>query len=330
METSNPLADTRVDRREKLLSICGGGFLGLYSALILEYLEALLIGPDDTEGKLHRVFQVVAGTSVGGILALGIAFRVPARELVKIIVETGTATFARPHRYKRIALLKGSLYSPQQIAERLEAVIAPRKYMNEVSVPVVIPALNLTSNKVELFKGGPGQEGAGLRVVDVAMATSAAPLYFPAAKIGGLLYADGGLVANAPDLIALHRANELRLRLDRLHLLSIGTTMTPSSFITDQEQNLGLLGWMKDDLRLLQHTMNGQMHLARLLARSALQYDNRYVCIDIEQADAEKKLLKLDSASDEAQALIRNLFQRTVNDTSLQLERFRRDWINVE
>lgn len=85
-----------------------------------------------------------------------------------------------------------------------------------------------------------------LLVSDVAMATSATPTYFPAHSIGAELYADGGLFANSPDLIALHEAEEfLRIPRERVSILSVGTTTTDFAMTADMNPNLGSFGWMR-------------------------------------------------------------------------------------
>ena len=74
---------------------------------------------------------------------------------------------------------------------------------------IVVPAVNVTRSLTKVFKTPHGAASRGdetVRAVDVAMATSAAPAYFPAVRIGDALYADGGMFAVAPDQVALHEA----------------------------------------------------------------------------------------------------------------------------
>jgi patatin-like phospholipase/acyl hydrolase len=83
--------------------------------------------------------------------------------------------------------------------------------MSDLVRPVVIPAVCLTKGGPKVFKTGHHPRFVldwRLPVSDVALATSAAPTYFPAHRIGDDLYADGGMFANSPDMIALHEAEQ--------------------------------------------------------------------------------------------------------------------------
>ena len=72
----------------RVLSLSGGGFLGLYTAVILERLEARAGVP------LARRFDLVAGTSVGAILAIALAFEVPMARMVRLFVDHGPGVFS--------------------------------------------------------------------------------------------------------------------------------------------------------------------------------------------------------------------------------------------
>src|SRR5687767_15146692 len=72
----------------RVLSLAGGGFLGLYTAVVLQELEAQAGEP------LARRFDLIAGTSVGGLLALALAYEVPMDRLVKLFYEHGTKIFS--------------------------------------------------------------------------------------------------------------------------------------------------------------------------------------------------------------------------------------------
>lgn len=316
------------DDRIKLLSLAGGGFLGLYTALVLEYLEEPL-KKRSSDARLCQVFKLVAGTSVGGLLALGIAFGLPASELVKVLQEVGRQTFKPRILPNLMGMLWGPIYKPDAIASAIADKIGAEKKLNQAKIPVVVPALNLTLNRLEVFRGIPGeQQGSDIRVIDVALATMAAPMYFPAHKIGELLYADGGLVANCPDLIALKFAHELGFRdTTRWHLMSIGTTLAPSSFSTDTHGALGLLGWLRHDLRLLRTAMQSQMLHVRDLALTGLGDKTAYVCIDAFQTSEQSEYLKIDSADPESMKTIQRLFEATLSDSSIGLEAVRLHWV---
>lgn len=80
------------DRLLRVLALAGGGFLGLYTALVLEALEARAGEP------LARRFDLLAGTSIGGLLALALAYEIPMARLVRLFIEEGPAVFSNRTR----------------------------------------------------------------------------------------------------------------------------------------------------------------------------------------------------------------------------------------
>ena len=72
----------------RILSLAGGGYLGLFTAVVLARLEARAGEP------LGRRFELIAGTSVGGILAIALAFEVPMKTLVDLFLKRGQDVFS--------------------------------------------------------------------------------------------------------------------------------------------------------------------------------------------------------------------------------------------
>ncbi|VTU41644.1 Patatin (plasmid) [Variovorax sp. RA8] len=115
---------------------------------------------------------------------------------------------------------------------------------------MAIPAVNVTQGRPQVFKTRHKAEWTRdwkYKVVDVALATAAAPTFFELAEVDGNLYADGGLFANAPDLIALHEAEHFfRVPLEAARLLSIGTTTKSYSLSFSAGRQFGIADWMED------------------------------------------------------------------------------------
>ena len=82
-----PLTPLATDRPLRVLSLAGGGFLGLYTAVVLEALEARAGEP------LARRFDLLAGTSIGGLLGLALAYEIPMARLVRLFTEHGRQCF---------------------------------------------------------------------------------------------------------------------------------------------------------------------------------------------------------------------------------------------
>ncbi|MCR5886036.1 patatin-like phospholipase family protein [Rhizobacter sp. J219] len=210
--TPSPPPARRPDKF-KVLSLAGGGFLGLYTACVLEALEARAGKP------LGRCFDLIAGTSVGGILALALAFEVPMSRLIRLFDEHGTATFSSrglpAGPMSRLIDLTRSVLGPKYSGEALRAVLAAElgdRTLAQALHPLVIPAVEVNRCCTKIFKTPHVPASAGdetLLAVDVAMATSAAPAYFPAQRIGERLARPtcaGSSAASWPGDVALHCA----------------------------------------------------------------------------------------------------------------------------
>jgi patatin-like phospholipase/acyl hydrolase len=148
---------------------------------------------------------------------------------------------------------------------------------------LLICSYNLTSNDLRLYRTShhPGVTGHDhLSAITVARATSAAPTYFKIAKVDDEAApheaVDGGIWANCPALAALGEAvGVLKTPLDRIEMLSVGTTGAPA-LVGAPWLFTGLLGWASRAPDLL---MNAQMqatldHITRLLGTRFLRVDD--------------------------------------------------------
>ncbi len=142
------------------------------------------------------------------------------------------------------------------------------------------------------------------------MATSAAPSYFPIAEIGDGLYADGGLYANSPDLLALHEAEHfLNAEPGQIRLLSVGTTTAKFSFAHGTGLRFGIWQWALGQ-RLVQAMLSSQQQVVDSMIRHRL--GNRYVRLDYQQSREQEQALSLDTANETAQRTIRAMADITI------------------
>ena len=311
--------------RFNILSLSGGGFLGLYTVSVLVKLEELYGAP------IAKSFDLIAGTSVGGIIALGLANEVPAKTIQTAFERDGTAIFsnrAAPTTFagSLLDILKSTLYpkySDKNLRSAIVDIVGDATKISDLKHPVIIPAVNLTKGLPQVFKTGHHPTfriDPGRKAVDVAMATSAAPIYFPLAEIDDELFADGGLYANSPDLLALHEAEHfLAQKADNIHLLSIGTTTSQFSFAHSQGRQLGIFGWFTDQ-RLVNVMIASQQHSVNYMMEHRLRH--RYLRLDALQSKEQERHLALDVATHDAQKTIRGLaastVQANINDSRLQ------------
>jgi patatin-like phospholipase/acyl hydrolase len=215
---------------KRILTIDGGGIRGTFPAAFLANLE------QDLDQPIGSYFDLISGTSTGGIIAIGLALGISAAEILQLYEDKGPAIFAqtrsglpgwlaRRFRFGRW-LFWGPKYSAEPLRDALIEVLGERR-IGEARTRLVIPAWHPQTQGVYIFKTA---HHPRLRTdykelaVDAAMATAAAPTYFTqhiTANDVGLV--DGGLWANNPTGIAVVEAiATLGWPADDLKVLSIG------------------------------------------------------------------------------------------------------------
>jgi uncharacterized protein len=299
----------------QILSLSGGGYLGLYTISILAEFERRIGRPIATS------FDLLAGTSIGGIIALALAAQTPAHDIKASFEEDGRTIFSsRSTPQTKVGELWDFLrsflsakYDNQSLRQTIARIVGENTLIGQLKHPVVIPAVNLTKGKPQVFKTDHHpdfQVDHSRRVVDVALATSAAPTYFPIATIGDELFVDGGLFANSPDLIALHEAEHFfGQKIDNLFMLSVGTTTSKFSFSQARGLNLGTLAWSR---RFAQVLLASQQLDVEYIVRHRL--GDRYLRVDAEQSREQERDLGLDIATSRAQTTVRGLASATVQE----------------
>ena len=299
----------------QVLSLSGGGYLGLYTITILDELERRIDRP------IASCFNLLAGTSVGGIIALGLALERPVNEIKSAFEEDGTEIFSdRPapngwlkEKFDFMRSFVFPKYHDIALRKTIEKVVGKDTKIGDLIHPVIVPAVNLTKGKPQIFKTAHHQDfklDHRLRIVDVALATSAAPTYFPLAEVGDELFADGGLFANSPDMLALHEAEHFfRVPTNQIHMLSVGTTTTQFSFSHTRGRRLGVMGWGH---QLAQTLLSSQQMDVNYIMEHTL--GNRYVRVDAVQSKEQERDLGLDVATDNAKKTIRGLAYGSVRE----------------
>lgn len=254
----------------RILSLSGGGYLGLYTAVVLAQIEQRLGEP------LGRRFDLIAGTSVGGLLAMALAFEVPMAAIVALFRHRGEEVFSS-RRLPSGAMTRlidltrsvmGPKYSGAVLREELHKHFGDRTLAQALHA-VVIPAVDVSRSVTKVFKTPHVSASRGdedFKVIDVTMATCAAPAYFPSVRIGGHLYADGGLFAVAPDQVAMHEAEHfMKIDPNQIRMVSIGTATAgyqPSEAVDAQA---GAVGWLTDGRLILTLISVQQQHVQAIM-----------------------------------------------------------------
>lgn len=298
----------------QILSLSGGGYLGLYTASVLAKLE------EQSGRRIVDMFDLLAGTSIGGIIALGLAAGTSAAEIRDAFLENGEAIFGkrRPERnfVKLMKLMKGMVspgYAAAPLKATIERVVGAETRMHHLRRPTIVSAVNLTKGGPKIFKTGHHPRLVldwRLKVVDVALATSAAPTYFPIHAIEDELFADGGMFANSPDLVAMHEVEHfLEVQRTDIKMLSVGTTSTTFAMSNRMKREMGIVDWVWDE-RLTSVIIGSQQAITDDMMKHRLR-DN-YVRIDRTQADHQRVELALDCASDVAKADLQAMASNSV------------------
>ncbi|QBK04498.1 patatin [Hylemonella gracilis] len=299
------------------LSLTGGGYRGLFTARSLQVIEEHVGVP------IGQRFDLTCGTSIGGIVALAVAFEVPMKQVVEVFEQYGAAIFP-PHDPPSTKVGKGwdlwqharkPRYSTAPLREAISKLLDKDATLNDAKHAVAIPAVNVTQGKPQVFKTRHKEEWARdwkFKAVDVALATAAAPTFFELAELGGNLYADGGLFANAPDLLALHEAEYFfNVPTDAVRILSIGTTTKSYSVSFASGRQFGIADWMEDQ-RLFSVTISAQQQFVDQLIQHKLQ--DRYFRLDHEPSQEQTKDLGLDVATEAARMTLKALADKATTD----------------
>lgn len=243
----------------RILSIDGGGAKGIISATFMKlFVQQWGINPDE----IWKYFDVITGTSIGGIQALGYAFGQSPTQLQNFFIDNAkwifststTVPSSRPSILSKINTIVGGPLSnptfyPSDVAgigtmqlKSLVTSVLGTQTLQDAKTNVIITSFEKNDNNPDFaqFTNTPiyfsnssivpvltGQNNLG---VDVAMATSAAPLYFPAYSIGTNSYIDGGTVQNNPSSFALAVAQALKPTANRFCILSVGAGLGEIGF----------------------------------------------------------------------------------------------------
>lgn len=186
----------------KILSIDGGGIKGLYSSTILEHLEKKY------KCSISDHFDMLCGTSTGGLIALALSLKIPAEDISLLYMKKGRIIFKKDVFIGIKQLIYKGKYSNKNLKESLTDIFG-NKTISESNNLLCIPAYNYTDGNTCVFKFDHSEGGLtrdnNIKYTDIALATSAAPTYFPIIEIEefGKQYIDGGLWANNPSLVGL-------------------------------------------------------------------------------------------------------------------------------
>ncbi|MGU7778671.1 CBASS cGAMP-activated phospholipase [Burkholderia sp. PU8-34] len=299
----------------RILALDGGGIKGAFTASVLATLEK------EIGESVGQHFDLIAGTSTGGILAIGLGMGLSPFEMLEFYRKRGSVIFPVTRLLGRLRRDIQHFFRPKHTQEILLKELTTAyfregkpKTLGESACRLVIPAYDAISGVCHTFRT-PHHEflkfDAEMSAAEVALATAAAPTYFSAAKVKNIIanpsFFDGGVWANCPVMAGIvEAACYLKVPLDRIDILSIGTTDEP--FTVKTLTNSGIIAWNKTLIDLL---MNAQVDSAIRHAQE-LVGEPRFLRIN---TMTPKGLYKLDNAK-EVDSLI-SLGNRTAVDPAI-------------
>ncbi len=211
----------------RILAIDGGGVKGIFPAAFLAALE------EATGRPVAEHFDLIAGTSTGGIVALALGLGLSAREIVEFYRRHGPEIFRGHRLLRRLRQIAIAKYAHEPLKSVLTDSFGGR-LLGDSRTRLLIPSLNLTTGRVHVFKTAHHPSLVRdwrMRAVDVALATVSAPTYFPIFySAEGDAMVDGSLFARNPaGMAAVEAIGLLDWPRQDLRLLSIGCTAQPMS-----------------------------------------------------------------------------------------------------
>jgi uncharacterized protein len=295
----NEVAPTRF----QILALSGGGFRGLYTAKLLADFE------EEIQAPLATRFDLIAGTSSGAILALALALEVPASRMVALLTEYGEEIFKR--RWSLAGIWRAP-FSSRGLADLLSSSeMFGDRLLGACSHRVIIPAINYSTGRPQIFKTPHHvhcKRDHTFRIVDIAMASSAAPAYFSRYTFNHSQFVDGGLYANAPGLLAVDEAQySLHRSVSEIHVVAVGTMSSKFTVNPRRNREGGTYDWgginpSNMPKRLFGLSISVQEALSDFMLTHLLP--ERYVLVDDDLTDQRARAVDLDKADRAAREVL--------------------------
>ncbi len=240
----------------RVLSIDGGGIRGIIPALILAEIEK------KTSKPISQLFDLIAGTSTGGILALGLTKpgsedgkpAYSAAQMIDLYDKEGGKIFSSSVFHKLNSL--GNVRDEKYPSSGIEGVLD--QYFGQSRLKDTLTDVLITSYEIErriawFFKSSKAKLDPenDFLIKDVARSTSAAPTYFEANRIDvsteAQYYAliDGGVYANNPAMCAYVEAKNKFKDADEVMVVSLGTGARTQRIPYDKAKDWGLVQWVQ-------------------------------------------------------------------------------------
>ena len=254
----------------RILSIDGGGIRGMIPAMFVAEIEKRLrIATGKADSYISDYFDMIAGTSTGGILACFYLYnhngiRFDAVKAIDLYEKYGATVF--PKRFFRFFIrLFDSLYPDKGIDSVLMRTFGESK-LSEAPCNSAIMAYDISARKAVIFTAEAARKDKNRDYLlrDIARATSAAPTYFRVAKATSIddvpsYLIDGGIYANDPTICAMIEARKTLFRypntfprIKNMYIVSLATGQTAKPYRYEQAKRWGVINWAIPVIDMLQ------------------------------------------------------------------------------
>ncbi len=323
------------DQTVQVLALDGGGLKGLFTAAVIEALE------EQHGDSLSRHFDIITGTSTGGLIALGMGIGKSGSDMVLFYKKYGPRIFPNQSGFQRVIRYWRSWvwtkYSNRPFEETLKTLLVldgsdEAPLLGDSRKRLVIPTLNAATSQPRLLKTPHDRRYRldwKMPMWSVAMATAAAPTYLPSFEYNSQTYLDGGLWANNPSLVGVVEALQLGASLANIRVLNISTTSSSSDCLvfkipftrtTRPFATLGKLPWAS---RILSVVMGANSHCtSHMYLRQMLDPGNLAVIdeqmnaghAELDDINYEEFYSRGRSAGEQAKGQVQDFFEHVAPD----------------
>lgn len=316
----------------RILSIDGGGMRGTFSVQWMQHFVDLWgINPNE----IWKYFDVICGTSAGGLQALGYGGALSPANLMAFLENQGPWIFStssiipgvRATLLDKLAtmILGGSFYPNTNFKTALDDLFGSLT-MSNLNVNSLITSYNYNTNTPVLFSNREFPQSSGLTELmkNVGLSTSSAPLYFPPANWGGDNFLDGACIKNNPTMLGYMLGNIVKPNANRTCILTIGSGLGDIGF--DQpseappppdESNMSFV------FSLLSILITGTQETDALLLENLDQYSLQNIYSYRANAQLDPDLdTELDNTTPEFIAYMKGLATTTFNNDLVKISDF--------
>lgn len=271
----------------RVLSIDGGGFLGLATATFIQHIERHF------SVRFADTFDLFCGTSTGAIIVAALAIGKSGDEIAALYKDLGPKVFGAK---KAIGWIRAK-YSIEKLEECLRPQLSDIRLgdIRESGKSILITAFNRTTGKPRIFKTDHSQQlstDSELSLLDVVLASTSAPTYFRSITIQNPttelseVFCDGGVACNHPALLGFgEAAYELGNSPSRIRLLSLSTPREDlgKSYESLGDADHGIIQWRNSISSILIDSNSALVHeTLRRLVEVFGDRRPRYVRIELE------------------------------------------------